>query len=76
MAAKQYVVSVDRTDGSRTYKGPWTRAHCEREAAAWECAFPYYTVSILEHRPVRADMRSWAKTTRHGLRYYFPAEVA
>jgi hypothetical protein len=63
----RFYVRIDRDDGSRTYKGAWSRAHCEREAAAWRESFP-----------ALADVRRWARVARPVVdapRYY-PDAVA
>lgn len=73
--SERFYVKVDRDDGSRTYKGAWTRAHCEREAAAWRSDFPTYRVELVSVADGRVDVRTWSRATRDGSRY-FPALVA
>jgi hypothetical protein len=72
MTGERYYVRVERTsdDGSRTYKGPWTFAHCEREARAWQADLPDYDTVIVRAAEVRADVRAWSRAIRGGGRYY------
>jgi hypothetical protein len=69
---ERHYVKVDRDDGSRTYKGPWTQAHCEREASAWRESFPTYGVELVPVAEARGDVRKWAAVTRNGSSRYFP----
>lgn len=66
----RFYVQVDRDDGSRTYKGPWSLAHCEREAGAWRADLPHYVTRVLPASEVRADFRAWSRVIRTGDRYY------
>ena len=66
MSAERFYVRIDRADGSRHYKGPWDRAHCQREADAWIGSFPDYNVSLVPagDESVRRDVRQWATGTK------------
>jgi hypothetical protein len=68
----RYYVRIERTtdDGSRTYKGPWTFAHCEREARAWWTDMPDYDTVIVPATEARADFKAWSRAVRNGGRYY------
>lgn len=63
MSTTKFYVRVDRTDGSRTYKGPWVQSHCEREANAWRESFPEYVTEVLPVAQVRDDVRRFSKVT-------------
>lgn len=71
---ERFYVRIDRTtdDGSRTYKGAWSRAHCQREADAWRESFPGYVVDVVAVADARADFRAWSRATREGGRYFPP----
>lgn len=76
---RRFYVRIDRSDDSRTYKGPWVRSHCEREASAWRESFPAYTVAILpaDDPAVRRDVRTWDKVTRPKTNapHYYPTRT-
>ena len=74
MTRARFYVRVDRSDGSRTYKGAWTRPHCEREAQAWRDEFPTYAVDVLPRAVALPDFRRWSRVVRAGIRY-FPAQT-
>ena len=65
---EKFYVRVDRSDGSRTYKGAWTKEHAQREADAWTDAFPNYGISLVptSDETVRGDVRLWQQHVNHG----------
>ena len=65
----RYVVRIDRANGTRTYKGPWTRSHCEREARAWSVSFPLYRVEVVTADHARIDFHTWSRVTANGAFY-------
>lgn len=73
----RFYVQIDRTDGSRTYKGAWGEAHCEREANAWRESFPDYDVKLVPVAEAKEDVRKWNKAVGpNGTNGpYFPEEV-
>ena len=77
MTAERYYARIDRADGSRHYKGPWDRAHCQREADAWIGSFPDYNVSLVPagDESVRRDVRACDQASKTTTRY-FPSETA
>jgi len=70
MSNGKLYLRIDRTDGSRTYKGPWVHSHVSREMDAWREAFPDYRCELLDVPEARPDVRKWTKATRDGNRYY------
>ena len=74
MSVEKFYVQIDRTDGSRNYKGPWTREHSQREADAWSDSFPGYGVSLVwaSDDLVRRDVRAWQRHVNHSQEPYFP----
>jgi hypothetical protein len=62
----RFYVRIDRTDGSRTYKGPLPELQAEREVEAWRSNFPRYEVSVWDatNPAVRADVRRFDKATK------------
>lgn len=82
---RQFYVRIDRTDGSRTYKGTLTAAAAEREAAAWHTEMPEYGVEVVRAAECRTDFAAWVKATHGGPnracqdsqgRRYYPQAVA
>lgn len=71
----RFYVQIDRDDGSRTFKGPWDEAHCEREAKAWLEHFPEYEVKIRPVTNARVEVRAFDRAVKAGDRYY-PNEVS
>jgi len=59
-----FVLRVDRPDGSRTYKGPWSSAHCGREEKAWNDSLPNHRTEIVSYPEARADFLAWSKAIR------------
>lgn len=72
MSTERFYVKINRDDGSRSYKGAWTKARCEREADAWRESFPTYDVTLVTVTEGRADVRAWSRATRDGGRYFPP----
>lgn len=74
--AEKFYVRIDRDDGSRTYKGPWSMAHCDYEAQAWRNSFPTYAVKLVPVAEARGDVRAWSKTVGPAAPgRYFPKET-
>lgn len=71
----QYV-RIDRSDGTRTYRGPLRPRRVEIEAAHWRECFPDYEVVVLPVAEARADVRLFDKATRVGVRYFPGAAIA
>lgn len=69
-----HYVQINRTDGSRTYKGPLPYTRAEFEAATWREAFPEYRTTIGPVPTMRDDVRRFDRAIRAGRRYY-PAAV-
>ena len=58
----QYVVRVDRMDGTRDYQGPTTLEFAERDLNLWQDAYPLYDSTILllaDAWTDLADFHSW-----------------
>ena len=77
MSADRYLVVIDRSDGSRTYKGSWSLPHCQREATAWRESFPSYGVRIVTAAAGAADLARWARAVSNpgAPARYYPREL-
>ncbi len=66
-------VQIDRDDGSRTYKGPYSykeqRDQAFRERDAWRADFPSYRVRLMDEQFVRDDEAEWERVTSAGIQY-------
>ncbi len=69
---ERFVVRIDRSEGSRTYKGPWDFTHCAREAAAWSFSFPDYEVAIVPFAEANRDMKAWSRAINQYPTPYYP----